>query len=337
MKYLVILFILSFFYACGEDTINNNGGNPIADFDVYLYKQKDNPLKYSTYTIKMDGTGYNLFNDSLIVSTSSKQNRIMLVKIDTNMLAISDIYYAETNGVNIVKIPTGNYRIDYFDLSPDAEKFLFTSGYDATLSIMNLDGSGYVLLSDRIMTDAFIPKFSPNGDLIAYLETQLGSTKGVYITNTSGTYKKLLKDSIYTTSEFTLDWSPDGSKIVYQNRIGSSNESKICIIDTSGSGYNVITTGFSPAWSPAGGKICYVVNVNPGNFDLFIMNPDGTGITNFTNTSTIYEHNQKWSADGTKILYSSTGLFSSQYYSIYDMNTNSSRILADSVNGAIWK
>ncbi len=341
MKYLLsvtlLLLSLILFYSCGDDTITGgNGPGNNTDFDVYLYKQQDNPLKYSTHTIKMDGSGYKLFSDSLIVSTRSKQNRILLVKIDTIILGISAIYFSETNGANITKIQTGNYQTDYFDLSPDGETFLFTSGYVATMSIMNINGSGYHLLSDRIMNAEFVPKFSPDGNLIAYLETPPGSTMSLYVTNTTGTYKKLLKDSIYMAQDFAVDWSPDGSKIVFQNRIDNSNNPMICIIDTSGNGYNVITPGFSPAWSPTGDKIAFAYG-NPTVYDLFVMNIDGTEIVNFTNSPDIYENSQKWSSDGTKILYSSQGSFYSNYYSIYDMNLNNSFILADSVNGAIWK
>ncbi|MEO8514689.1 MAG: hypothetical protein ABI543_14110 [Ignavibacteria bacterium] len=336
MKNLLILFTLIFIISCGNDTVvNNNGGNPTADFDIYLYKQKEHPLKYSTYTIKLDGTGYKLFNDSLIVSSRSKQNRILLCKIDTNMMAISAIYYAETNGTNITKIPTGNYETDYFDLSPDAEKFLFTSGYNATLSIMNINGSGYVLLSDRIMNAAYIPKFSPSGDLIAYLETPQGLTTGLYITNISGTYKKLLKDSINISEGFNLDWSPDCKKIVFQSKVAAF-DSRIYVVDTSGNNLTELTGGFEAAWSPSGNKICFarqVLNVH----DIYTMNSNGTDITNITNTPSLYEGNPLWSSDGTKILYSSQDLYHPSYYSVYDMNTNSSRIIADSVNGAIWK
>lgn len=336
MKNLLILFSLIFIYSCGNDTVvNNNGGNPAADFDIYLYKQKEHPLKYSTYTIKMDGADFTLFNDSLIVSTRSRNDRIILAQIDTNGLYISSIYYSNHTGNNIVKIPTGSYRTDFFDLSPDAGKFLFTSVYDATLSIMNIDGSGYILLSDRIMNASYVPKFSPSGDKIVYIETPTGLTTGIYIINPSGTNKKLLKDSIVISEGFNLDWSPDSKKIVFQSKVAAF-DSRIYIIDTSGNNLTELTGGFEAVWSPSGNKICFVrqvLNVH----DIYTMNSDGTDITNITNTSTLYEDNPLWSNDGNKILFSSQDLYHPSFYSVYDMNTNSSRIVADSVNGAIWK
>ncbi len=343
MKYLLSLALLFLsllsFYSCGDDiVINNNGGSPTADFDVYLYKVKENPLRYSTYTIKMDGTNLKLFNDSLIVSTRSKQNRILLVKIDTMGMFISAIYHAETNGSNLVRIPMGSNNTDYFDLSPDGNKFLFTSMYSSILNIMNNDGSGLVQLSSSVTGNQFAPKFSPNGQLIAFIETSAPAfVKGLYITNTTGTYKKLLKDSIYTSGSFNLDWSPDGSRIVYQHSLNNSSESRICVVDTSGSGYTIITSGSSPAWSPLGDKICFTDVLDPSGVDIFLINPDGSDRVNITNSTTLFEGNMFWSTDGSKILYSSEGMFFPPYCSIYDMNSNSNRILADSINGAIWK
>jgi len=54
------------------------------------------------------------------------------------------------------------------------------------------------------------------------------------------------------------------------------------------------------------GKIAYVVceSVNSDSqCDIWVMNPDGTGQTNVTNTAVLTEQNPVWSADGTKIAY----------------------------------
>lgn len=338
MKYILIFLLVLFAAGCGDDTINNNGGSGNGDFDVYIYRMKENPRRFSTYTVKSDGTNLSLFNDSLTVSTRSKQNRILLVKFDTAGMFISAVYHAEASGTNLVRIPLGGNNVDYFDLSPQGDKMIFTSLSSSALNIMNLDGSGVIQLSSGVIGNQYSPKFSPNGQLVAFIETSAPSSiKGLYITNTSGTYKKLLKDSIYTSSMFSLDWSPDGSKIVYQNSLNNTADSRICTIDTSGSGYTILSTGGSPAWSPAGNKICFTDAITPSGIDIFIMNSDGSEKMNITNSSTLFEGNNLWSNDGSKILYSSQGTFFPPYYSIYDINTNSSRIVADSTYGAVWK
>ena len=56
-----------------------------------------------------------------------------------------------------------------------------------------------------------------------------------------------------------------------------------------------------PAWSPEGDKIAFMANPR-GNFDIFIMNPDGTDITPVT-TSSANEAEPSWFPDGKSIAY----------------------------------
>ncbi len=340
MKYLVILnlqiSLLFFIFSCGNDTVINNT-NSSADFDLYFYKTNGGEYKFSTYTLKSDGTGLSLLNDSLIISTHAKQNKIMLSKIDSNGMSISAIYYSESNGKNIVKIPTGNFWINYFDLSPDGNKFFFTSVFDQTLNLMNMDGSGYNVISDRIMNQYNAPQFSPNGEYIAYVETPVNNVIGIYISSTTGTYKKLIKDSITISSGFRLGWSPDSKKIIFQNRTGNPPSEKICIIDTSGNQYREITEGRSPAWSPDGNKICYIFDNNAGINDMNLINADGTDQINLTNTGNIHESLQSWSKDGSMIMYFNEGSVYPPYFSIYNLSANTTYIIPDTLRGAIWK
>ncbi|HEX6747652.1 MAG TPA: hypothetical protein VF092_10215 [Longimicrobium sp.] len=56
--------------------------------------------------------------------------------------------------------------------------------------------------------------------------------------------------------------------------------------------------GGSPAWSPDGSKITFV----DWWLDIYVINPDGTGLVNVTN-SPAYEIEPSWSPDGTRILF----------------------------------
>ena len=54
-----------------------------------------------------------------------------------------------------------------------------------------------------------------------------------------------------------------------------------------------------PAWSPDGSKIAFV-SERDGPADIFVMDADGFGTVNLTN-STSEERQPDWSSDGTKI------------------------------------
>jgi Tol biopolymer transport system component len=56
----------------------------------------------------------------------------------------------------------------------------------------------------------------------------------------------------------------------------------------------------------ANGKILFESTRDGGDFDIFTMNPDGSGVTQLTNNSGIEDRLASWSADGLRIAYSST-------------------------------
>jgi len=334
MKYLLsltLLFIcLISFNSCGDETINSVNTAP--DFDIYIVKRDFQNNSISTYTIKSDGSDLKLFNDSMGVSSNSYQNKILL----KNYSYMSDtIYISNYDGRNMTSISLGNYSGGNFDLSPQADKFYFTS-ISQQLFIMNVDGSGIVHISDN-QPDYHPARFSPSGKMIAYLEPSFypnhrGSK--LSISNTSGTYKKLLKDSIQDGG--SIDWSNDGTKIVFHYLVLNMHAVKIGIIDTSLSNFSVLGDGAFPSCSPVSGKICFI-NSNGNNNELYLMDQDGSNIINISNLPGISPYNIKWSKNGMRILYISIEGSNPSKLWMYDLNTNSNTLLADSVYDAIWQ
>ena len=333
MKKLIALtlFILTSlaFISCSNDNVNNYI-DPVPDFDIYLVK-KDYPNNLvSTYTIKRDGSDFKLFNDSMGVSSNSYQNKILL----KNYPGSDDtVYISDYNGYNMTSISLGNFTGDIIALSPKADKFYFTTLMNQ-LYVMNVDGTGLVEITS---SNSYYCKFSPYGTMVAYFEpSYYPNHRGakLFISNTTGTYKKLLKDSIQDGG--SLDWSNDGKKIAFHFLSFELHSLRIGVIDTSGSNYIVLADGGFPAWSPKGNKICFV-NLNGSRNELYLMNPDGTNIINISNTPNASENNIKWSKDGTRILYNSYEGSNPSKLWLYDLNTNSNTFIADSVYDAIWR
>ena len=60
---------------------------------------------------------------------------------------------------------------------------------------------------------------------------------------------------------------------------------------------------FEPAWSADGSKIAFVSNADVASFQIYVMNPDGSGQTNLSNSGFSFNTNPAWSPDGTRIAF----------------------------------
>jgi Tol biopolymer transport system component len=106
-------------------------------------------------------------------------------------------------------------------------------------------------------------------------------------------------------------WSPSGTKLVFQQDPGVHPE--IWSANADGSARVQLTNNSAndthPAWSYTGAKIVFASDrdADPGVFDLFVMNADGTNQVNITNTPAVNEDYPSWSPDGFKIAFSRDG------------------------------
>ena len=69
------------------------------------------------------------------------------------------------------------------------------------------------------------------------------------------------------------------------------------------------TLDFQPVFAPDGSRIAFVRDTNPGapfETDLFLMNRDGTGVLNLTNSPSLFEVEPDFTPDGTRLLFDAT-------------------------------
>lgn len=116
-----------------------------------------------------------------------------------------------------------------------------------------------------------------------------------------------------------LAWSPDGNSLAYGvvPFTGDTTE-RIYVASVNGtSGSSITPTGQAqlPSWSPDGTKILFSSN-RTGDYDVFTMKPDGSGITNLTGRPhDDGKDGAHWSPDGSKIVF--TG-----FNSVWTMNSD---------------
>ena len=98
--------------------------------------------------------------------------------------------------------------------------------------------------------------------------------------------------------------SPDGDEVVY--RVWGDTAEGLRIVSLADGTVRTLTTGYDnfPAWSPAGDLIVFS-RLAGGDFDIFSVRPDGTGLRQLTTTPGGDSH-PAWSPDGAHILFSSS-------------------------------
>jgi TolB protein len=127
-------------------------------------------------------------------------------------------------------------------------------------------------------------------------------------------------------------WSPDGQRIVYvAHDVGDVPKpggpavyptAEIFVINADGSGAPVPLTvkenkeeERAPAWSPDGSKIAFMCRYGGTDFEICVMNPDGSGLVQVTN-NTVQELSIRWSVDGQKFFFNRPAPMRSQLFSI---------------------
>lgn len=102
------------------------------------------------------------------------------------------------------------------------------------------------------------------------------------------------------TSDTNPTWSPDGNMIAFQRGRSSTRvfvkdmrtRQVVRLTDNAGN------SSGDAAWSPDGTKIAF-----NRDYDIWVMDADGTHRVNLTNSPTLSEYSPDWSPDGTKIAF----------------------------------
>jgi hypothetical protein len=139
----------------------------------------------------------------------------------------------------------------------------------------------------------YSPTWAPDGSQIAFSSWNGPNTNyDIYIYNFAS---QSVSQLTFTpdADEYELSWSPDGTKILYE---GGRSGLEYIFLSAPGSPVplNQESSSWSPVWSPDGSKIAFSKYGTGGRYDIFTINPDGSGLINVTQTPLSDEGYMSW-------------------------------------------
>jgi Tol biopolymer transport system component len=202
--------------------------------------------------------------------------------------------------------------------SPDGQKIAFLSARDGNNEIytMNADGSDQTRLTDNPTLDLY-PAWSPDSRKISFNSTR-NNDEGlkIYTMNADGSEQTRLTDEPFY--EMFSSWSPDGTRIVFTS--GRDFDMEVYVVDADGS-KPINLTNNAPANEAFGSaplprsemdldEIPYRIvfesyreTDGKENWEICLIDADGSEFVNLTNTPEIDEMYPHASPDGSQICF----------------------------------
>jgi Tol biopolymer transport system component len=228
-----------------------------------------------------------------------------------------EVYVMNADGsdqTNITNDPASDGEPSW---SPDGTRIAFSSqrgGPAQNIYTMSADGGDVLQLTDTLAVDGGV-QWSPDGSRIVFYGFEQASIGFLWLTGAEGGDAIPLLESIHPASPevtcaggFPGGWFPDNQRIVFRGSHAGSGAGQICSVNADGTDIQVIfsepdTFSFSPAVSPDGKKIAFVSN-RDGNYEIYVMDADGTNLQRVTTDEGSDEY-PAWSPDGQWIAFAS--------------------------------
>ncbi len=264
-------------------------------------------------------------NTSVVLEVMCKEILENKIAFSSDRDGNNEIYVMNTDGTNQARLTYNAGSDENPAISPDGTRIAFDSDRDGNsdIYIMDSDGNNVVQITNSSALNNSAPAWSPDGNRLAFTRSNANQVSDIFVINVDGTGETNLTNNL-ESSDAGAAWSPDGSQIAFMSNRDDDANFEIFLINPDGTGLTQLTntddgiSNANPDWSPDGSQIAFTTNRDQ-DFELYIMNADGSNPSRLTNTIGA-DLQPSFSPDGTNI-------------SFYSARDNNAEIYRVNVNG----
>ncbi|HET8944286.1 MAG TPA: hypothetical protein VFO59_05850, partial [Dehalococcoidia bacterium] len=258
-------------------------------------------------------------DSSLLALTRTTSFGVRYFEVDTHDMILERFF------------PPGGVDPVYYDPSPAGDRVAYgVREQDGTvpLRLSNPDGTSEVRVELAVPGT---PKWSPTGAMLAVsAQSSLGYGMALYIVSPDGAVLRSIGPP--TAGADQAAWSPDGRYLAVPGWT-------LDIYDLlGGTGVSIpVEFAMYVQWSPDGAGLAFADEGTNGQFDVFLVNPDGSQLRAVT-SDPASDYSPAFSPDGSQLAFRRSYLGGEQYH-ILDLETGAERaLIAEAPNGGpvIW-
>lgn len=221
-------------------------------------------------------------------------------------------------------------------------KMVFTGSFGSGADLYRLDAPGGtpVTFPSGASDNIFEPMYSRDGTKIVYMKDYVDHGE-LWVINADGTGNHKILGGPVGEYIDCPDWSPDGTKLIFQYANTSMSFFQAATLRLDGAGGVQVLTNHPtavncPTFAPSGQKIAFYARPGSGqDFDIYTMNADGSNLQAITSNSVDDQH-PMFSPDGTLIAFDRVV---GSTFDIYKMNpdgTGEIALATDTTDSEYW-